>query len=160
VAIKAPHAIVVTHAVHLEKLPDALNKALASAHNGQVIATKPGDPKEVTRQLLEKHADAHFDYPSARLTLPALNAAPLQAAHSFEQLGQLLAQQTGATKVSLKQTVQKGELKLELIGAIGQASTTLGTAVVEPVPHSLAVPHPVHLDKPSAQLAKALSSVH
>ncbi len=160
VAIKAPHAIVVTHAVHLEKLPDALNKALASAHNGQVIANKPGDPKEVTRQLLEKHAAAHFDYASARLTLPALHPAPLQAAHSVEQLGQLLAQQTGVTKVTLKQTEQKGELKFELIGAIGAASTTLGTAVVEPVPHSLTVPHPFHLDKPGEPLARALGSVH
>ena len=160
VAIKAPHAIVVTHPVHLEKLPDALNKALGSAHSGQVIASKPGDPKEVTRQLLEEHADAHFDYASVRLTLPALNAAPLQAAHSVDQLGQLLAHQTGVTKVTLEQTEQKGELKFELIGSIGGATATLGTAVVDAVPHSLAVPQPVHLEKLSEPLAKALSSAH
>ena len=160
VAIKAPHALLVTQAVHLEKLSDALNKALGSAHTGQVIASKPGDPKEVTRQLLEKHKDAKFDFASATLTLPALHAAPLQAAHSADQLGQLLAQQTGVSKITLKQTAQKGELKLELVGAIGAATVTLGTAVVDAVPHSLAMPHPVHLDKLSEPLVKALGAAH
>jgi hypothetical protein len=160
VAVKAPHAIVVTHPVHVEKLSEALNKALGSARSGQIIANQPGDPKQITRQLLEKHEDARFDFSSARLTLPALHPAPLQAAHSADQLGQLLAQQTGVSKVTLKQTEQKGELKFEIVGAIGGASATLGTAVVDAVPHSLAVPHPVHLEKPSEPLSRALGSAH
>jgi hypothetical protein len=127
VAVKAPHALT-AHSVHLDKLSDPLSKALTAAHTGQVIANKAGDPKELTRQLLEHHADAHFDFASAQLTLPTLQAAALQAATSLEALGEALVQQTGVAKITLKKTDQKGESKLELTGAIGSASATLVTA--------------------------------
>lgn len=131
VALKAPKSLVVPRPVHLEKLTEALSKSLAAAHAGQVIYNKPGDPKQVARLVLEKHKDASFDFSSAKLTLPSPNAAALMTAHSVDQIGQLLAQQTGISKITIKKTEQKGEPLFELIGAIGESSATLGTAVVD-----------------------------
>jgi Domain of unknown function (DUF4157)/Novel toxin 15 len=126
VAIKAPRALVVANPVHLEKVSVALAKALASAQPGQTILNQAGDPKEVTRKVLDKHKDARFDYGSATLTLPSPKAGALQAAPSIDQLGQLLGQQTGVSKITLKKIEQNGEAKLELVGSIG-VSASLGT---------------------------------
>ena len=74
---------------------------------------------------------------TAKLTLPALHLAPLQVVHGVDQLGQLLPQQTGVSKVTLE-TEQNGDTKL--IGEIG-VTVTLGTAVV-PAAKSLVEPSP------------------
>jgi hypothetical protein len=168
VAIKKPAKLEVAP-VSLAKPPPELARVLVMARSGEVIFTKAGDPKEIARQVLEQHKDASFDFPSAKLTLPAPQAQPLMAAHSVDQLGKLLAQQTGVSKITIKKTENKGETRVELVGAIG-VSATLGSALIkledwfgfklggssgviaddprlQPEPGGSLLPHPIGEDK-------------
>jgi hypothetical protein len=89
----------------LEKVGGGLTTQLQKAENNQVIYQKAeGDPKQVTKDLLAQHPDASMDKASGKLTLPPVNTAALASATSLEQLGQLAAQQTGVSKVTLDKT--------------------------------------------------------
>ncbi|MBC7977122.1 MAG: hypothetical protein H7138_19275, partial [Myxococcales bacterium] len=123
VAVKAPRALVVPKPAHLDKLAEPLVKSLFAAKTGQVLTIKPGDPKELVSQVLENHKDARFDFDNAALTLPSVQVPPLMAAPNVERVGQLLTQQTGVAKVTLKKTEDKGQIKFEFIGEIGAAAT-------------------------------------
>jgi hypothetical protein len=86
----------------LDKLPASLSDEIANAASGTVIWEAPvTDPKQVTTNLLHAHPDARFDKATGTLQLPPTQASALDAATTLGQLGQLVGQQTGVSKVTL-----------------------------------------------------------
>jgi hypothetical protein len=86
----------------LANLSEAVAAQVREAEPGQVIyQSATADPQEATEQLLANHPDAAFDTTTGKLTLPPIDTSALAAATSLEQLGQIVAQQTGVSKVTL-----------------------------------------------------------
>lgn len=161
VAIKVPRSLVVLRPLQIKEVTETLAKALAAVKADQVLFNKPGDPREVARHVLEEHKEARFEFESAKLTLASPKPEQLATASSASQVGALLAQQTGVSKVAVKTTADKGDTRFEFTGEVG-ATGKLGTAIVKgDVPKTLTMPGHAKLDKPtdalSEDLAKATS---
>jgi hypothetical protein len=74
-----------------------------------------------------------LDAASGRLTLPPLDAAALMQASSLQQLGAMLAQETGVSTISLQKTIdEEGESTVELTGQINPQTTLMTLGRTDP----------------------------
>jgi hypothetical protein len=116
-------------ATNLDKLNPALSEDISKASTGTVIWQAPvTDPKVVTKNLLHDHSDASFNKTSGNLTLPATKAGPLESATSLSQLGSLVGQETGVSKVTLDKTATG----FKLIGAINPSGVVASGGAEDP----------------------------
>jgi hypothetical protein len=110
-----PASLVEPGTSKLDKLHDGAREQASKMPAEQVIFSKGGDAKEVTKQLLQTHSDAKFDKGSKQLTLPPVQPDALTSASSLDALGTTLAAQTGVSKI----VAQKGaEKKLDIEGPV------------------------------------------
>ncbi|HEX8108042.1 MAG TPA: hypothetical protein VF516_09965, partial [Kofleriaceae bacterium] len=86
----------------------ALSSQLSDSADGKVLHDTGGDPKTVTKELINSHKDAKYDKASGTLTLPPVHG--LAQAGSLEEIGSLVAQQTGVSKVFLKKNGEQTEI--------------------------------------------------
>ncbi|MDB5320702.1 MAG: hypothetical protein JWN40_2333, partial [Phycisphaerales bacterium] len=63
-----------------------------------------GAPPLVTQQLLSQHPEARLDETSGQLTLPPITSSSLASARSLQELGAILTQQLGVSKVKFELT--------------------------------------------------------
>jgi hypothetical protein len=75
----------------------------------------------VTRNLLAQHPNAKFDKASGRLTLPPLSPGVFASASSPAEVGELIAAQTGVSKVTLHKTDEH----IELVAHINPSGKTV-----------------------------------
>jgi hypothetical protein len=128
---EVPKSLVESPAL-VDKVSPSLGDEIAKLPAGaKVIYQAPEtDPKTVTKNLLAEHKDASFDKTSATLKLPPVHPDQLGSAGGLGQLGQLAAQQTGVSKVTL-QTDGKGGAKL--IGSINPETQLANLGADEPL---------------------------
>ena len=100
--LEVPRSLAIPNPVQLDELSPAIADEIERTTGDRVIYTGGADePKQVTQDILAAHSDAHFDKETGVLTLPALDPAPLDAATSIDEVGNLLGQQLGVSRVHL-----------------------------------------------------------
>jgi hypothetical protein len=116
-----PTSLVEPRPATIEHASPELARELGGVSSGTIIyEAGTTDPKQVTRNLLANHSDAIFDENTRRLTLPPISEGALQQATSLRQLGQIISQQTGVSKV----TVTKINDQFEFYGHINPDAKT------------------------------------
>jgi hypothetical protein len=132
--VDTPKALAEPVPPKMGQISPGLTAELAAGPLNKDIYSKGGDPKEVTKQLLAQHPDAHYDGGSGMLTLPPLKGEPLMQAGSLAELGQLIAQQLGVTKVTTRTTTKPVEITepYHLVrGAPGPDKPSLGQTTLD-----------------------------
>jgi len=119
---EVPKSLAEPNPVSVDKLRPELSDALFAAPSGAVLyQAADTNPAQVTKNLLNQHPDAHFDSNDGQLTLPPGSKAVFETPQTLSELGQLIAKQTGVSKVTI--THQDNEITFE--GHINP-NTTLG----------------------------------
>jgi hypothetical protein len=99
---QVPTSLVEPRPATLEQVSPQLGTALAGAASGtEIHRAATTDPRQVTTTLLAQHRDARLDPATGQLTLPPVSAGALAAATSLADLGRLIAQETGVSRVTL-----------------------------------------------------------
>ena len=112
--VEVPRRLVFPHSETPISLAPAIQKQLATGPKSVVVHEGGSDPKEATRRVLTEHKDAEYDPRRGQLTLPSLHEAGLVAAQTMEQLGALVATQTGVEKVTLLYKGNKAYIKVQI----------------------------------------------
>ncbi|MBD2501105.1 Rossmann-like fold-containing protein [Anabaena azotica] len=130
--VDVPKSLVIPKPFSLQKVSSNLAQQLASTPNNVELHDGKGNPKQETKKILTEHKDAKYNKSVGQLTLPGIQQSVVENTTSLDQLGKVIASQTGVQKVLLSKKEKLIEIGVQInpyetVGTFSLENLTRGT---------------------------------
>jgi 25S rRNA (uracil2634-N3)-methyltransferase len=94
--------------------PELAQQLLNSSTSEVIYKGKNNQPKQVTKNILNSHRDAHYNDITRELTLPHVNSKAIKRADNLNELGFLISRETGVQNIVLYKRDDYFELGVQI----------------------------------------------